>query len=508
MTSAKGKSAVPGSARTAIYITVVLVTLAELIGDGTIGLLVGFISFALVVFAMTQVPLRYSMMGLAFLATVLPNPGEGQPTPWPPPFNTTGQAMLNHLNTVDRAGILGSVPVSTMEVFFVVLFLILLMRRATKSKIDRDVLPTPRPLIRLAQLALAGAGFTWFHGLLFGGDFGMSLWQANAVIYLPIIFLLFQAGFRGPQDLWPLARLYLIAATYKCFLALYVVETIVMEPTQGLNGRPAYGTAHADSMVFTLAFVIVLAPLLERVGRHWYRLAAILLPILIIGTSANNRRLAWVQLGVVAFIVYMISHESRLKRLIRRAVFVSVPLVVIYINAGWDSQYGKLFKPVRILRSVVDAQSDLSSQWREFENVNIIATFRDNPILGTGYGHPYKEVIVLPAIDYLLERYIPHNSLLGQWAYSGLFGFASLTLLWVAGVYFAMRAHHAATDPQVRAAAIVSFGVVPIYMLQSWGDLGLGTWSGVFMMSAAITVAGKLAVATGQWDDRPVYRSR
>jgi O-antigen ligase len=500
------KSAIPGKARTALGTTGILITLAELIGDGTLGLVVGFISFGLVVYAMARIPMRYSMMGLAFLATVLPNPGEGQPTHWAPPFSVTGQALLNHLNTLDREGILGVVPVSTLELLLFVLFLILLVRKGTKSTLDRDVIPTPRPLIRLAQLALAGSCFTWFHGLLFGGDFGKSLWQVSAVIFLPLIFLLFQAGFRGPADHWSLARLCLIAATYKCLLALYVVETIVMPVTSGIYGRPAYGTAHADSMLFTFAFVIVLAPLLERVGRRWYRLAAVLLPILVLGTNANNRRLAWVQLGVVVLIVYLVSRESRLKRLIRKTVFVSVPLVAIYASAGWTSQYGGFFKPVRVLRSVVDAESDGSSRWREFENVNIISTFRDNPIFGTGFGHPYKEIIVLPAIDYQLERYIPHNSLLGLWAYTGLVGFACLTLLWVAGIYFAMRAYHAATDPQHRAAAIVGFGAVPIYMLQSWGDLGLGTWSGVFMMSAALTVAGKLAVATGQWDDRTGFR--
>lgn len=495
------KPAIAREARIALGTAAALIVLAELVGDGSFGLVAGVTAFFLIVYAMTRIPMRSSMMGLAFFATVLPNPGEGQPTQWAPPFTTTGQALLTHLNTIDRNGILGVFPVSTMEIFFVVLFVIFLRRRSTKSKIDGDVLPTPKPLIQLAQLALVASGFTWLEGLVLGGDFGMSLWQLNAVIYLPIVFLLMQASLRGAQDHWPLAKLYLIAAVYKCGLAFFVVNTISLPGENPWETRPTYGTAHADSMLFSLSFAIVIAPLLEGVGRRWRTLAAVMLPILVVGTLANNRRLAWVQVAVVLLTIYLVSRESQLKRYVRRAVVVSLPIVIGYVIAGWNSQYGVLFKPVRIMRSVVDAKSDGSSEWRELENVNIIATFRDSPLFGTGYGHPFQEIIVLPAVDYPLERYLPHNSMLGLWAFTGTIGFACLTMLWVAGVYFAIRAYHAGSEPSGRAAAIVSFGAIPIYLAQCWGDLGLSAWTGVFMMGAALATAGKLAVATGQWQD-------
>ena len=168
--------------------------------------------------------------------------------------------------------------------------------------------------------------------------------------------------------------------------------------------------------------------------------------------------------------------------------------------------YGLTFKPVRMIRSVVDAKTDASSMWREYENVNIIATFRSHPLIGTGYGHPYQDIVVLPAVDYSLEKFLPHNGLLGLWAYCGYFGYAGITLLWMAGVYFAMRSYFFATTAQYRAGAMVSFGLVLIYMMQSWGDLGLSTWTGVYLNGAALAIAGKLAVATGQWD--PIAKNR
>jgi O-antigen ligase len=210
----------------------------------------------------------------------------------------------------------------------------------------------------------------------------------------------------------------------------------------------------------------------------------------------------------VLFLLYTISRETRLKRFLRRAVMVSVPVAIGYVMAGWNSQYGGFFKPVRMIRSVVDAKTDGSSQWREYENVNIIATFWDHPLIGTGYGHPFKEVIVLPDIAYLLEPYLPHNSLLAVWGFTGLVGFAGLTLLWVAGLYFAMRAYHAAKNPQQSTAAIAAIGAFPIYLAQSWGDLGLGAWSGELMMGIAIAMAGKLAVVTQQWNGGALWTRR
>ncbi len=500
---AKKKRAIGTNARAALGTAATLTLMAVAIGDGTLGLLVGVINFVLISYAMTLIPLRYSMLGLTFFALVLPNPGEGQPTKWAPPFSVIGQALLNHMNTIERSGLLGILPISAMELFFVVLFLIHQHRKRTKSKIDGDVIPTPKPLIQLAYLALLVSGFTWIMGLALGGNFGMSLWQLNAVIYLPLVFLLLQAGFRGPSDHWALARVYLAAAFYKCLLALYVVNTQVvpLDPETG-STRPPYGTAHADSMLFSISFVIVIASLLERIDRQTKRLAFVMLPILLAGTIANNRRLAWVQIAIVMLMVYLVSRETRVKKFVRRAVLVSVPLAMGYVAAGWNVEYSRFFKPVRMIRSVVDADSDGSSRWREFENVNIIVTFRENPLLGTGYGHPYREVIVLPQVEYPLEPYIPHNSLLGLWGYAGGVGFAGLTLLWIAGVYFAMRAYRSATEPSQRIAAIVSFGAVPIYLTQCWGDLGLAAWTGVFMMAASLTVAGKLAVATGQWQTK------
>ncbi len=69
--------------------------------------------------------------------------------------------------------------------------------------------------------------------------------------------------------------------------------------------------------------------------------------------------------------------------------------------------------------------------------------------MGTGYGHRFLEAIPLPAVDYPLEYFIPHNSLLGLWAFCGYFGVTALTLIFAGGVYFAMRGYYTAEAPPI-----------------------------------------------------------
>jgi len=58
---------------------------------------------------------------------------------------------------------------------------------------------------------------------------------------------------------------------------------------------------------------------------------------------------------------------------------------------------------------------DASTRWRDWENYDLVVTFKQNPLFGSGFGHPYVEAIKLPDItkSYELEPYIPHNSVLG-----------------------------------------------------------------------------------------------
>jgi len=496
-----------GDVKAALGAILLLVTLASIVESTGLTLAIALPVILLACYVISRVPIRQTLLALMFLAFTLQNPAEGKPggPDWGPPYHTLGAVMLTHLNAVDRSiGVLSWCSFSGMDLCFFVVAVVMLMRRSSRSRIDTaDRVPTPRPLVKLAHVALLGAAFVWLSGLVRGGDFSMSLWQLNSIMYLPVVFLLFHVGLRGPKDHEAIAKVILAAATYKALLAGYVMNTFHtgFNPETG-SDKLAYATTHADSMLFADAFILILAGLLERISKRMKWIAVALLPILAFGAISNNRRLVWVQIALVFLTVYIVAADGPIKRLVRRVLTFAVPVIIVYLFVGWNAG-GSIFKPARMMRSVVDAKTDGSSLWRELENYDLIASFQSAPLTGLGFGNPYIEFVPLPAVDYPLERYVPHNGILGLWCFCGYIGYAALTMLWAAGVFFAMRAYHATKDRQYRAAALVSFGAVMVYIVQSWGDLGLGSWTGVFSVGAAIAVAGKLCEATGQWSPNP-----
>jgi len=359
---------------------------------------------------------------------------------------------------------------------------------------------TPKPMIRLAQLTLATILFVWLIGKLrAGGEPSMALWQIDRVMYLPSVFLLCQAAFRGPRDYLAVGKVILAAATLRALQAIYVRAIVPAEidPQTGESSL-AYATTHHDSMLFGLGAVVLVALVLQRVGKGATRLTLVLMPVLVGGMIANDRRMVWVQIILVFAALYLMTETNATKRKLQRALKFLGPVGAIYVVAGWSSK-AALFKPVQIIRSAVDSDSDASTAWRDVENFDLIYTIRQFPIFGTGWGHGFWEVWPLPPIDYSLERYIPHNSILGLWCYGGFLGYTGLTLLWVGGVYFGVRAYHHCTKPLEKAAALASFASVLIYYVQCFGDMGLGSWTGVFTVGPAMAVACKLAVSSGAW---------
>ncbi len=120
---------------------------------------------------------------------------------------------------------------------------------------------------------------------------------------------------------------------------------------------------------------------------------------------------------------------------------------------------------------------------------------------GTGWGHPFEMAVELPDVvsQYELEPYLPHNSVLGIWAYTGYIGFTALWMLLAVGLYFCARAYRSATQPGDRITALTCFATIMVYVVHCYGDMALGSWTSIFLVALSLTFAGKLAVSTGAW---------
>ena len=476
-----------------------LIGLGVLADSEALAWIIGPVVLVMIIVLMIKVPLRASLMTLMFFALVLENPAESFASgAWQTPFHVVGGLLLNHLNTTTGVRALF---MSGMDILLVTLLLVGFSRERSGSRIDRaGRVATPKPLVRLAAISLCGTGYVFVNGMLRGGEMSFALWQMDRVVYIPIVFILCHWGLRGPADHIGLGKVVIAAAAVRAAMATIIIHTVYYPPdANGIVSILAFATSHNDSILFAAAFVLLLALILCRATGKARRLVWFVLPILIMGMISNHRRMVWVQVALVFLTLYLTTPSNPIKVKVRKALTVIAPIFALYTLAGWNSGSG-LFKPVQIIRSIVDSKSDNSTLWRDIENFDLIETIKQGAVFGSGYGHPYLEVVMLPPVDYSLERYLPHNSLLGLLSYSGYFGFAAMTMLWVVGSYFAMRAYYATKDPIVRATGLSCFGVILVYLIQCWGDLGLGAPVGVWLVAPALATAGKAAAAFGAWE--------
>ena len=460
---------------------------------GSVGVAVAPLALFLVGLAIFRMPLRYTLFVLGFLCLTLENPGEMfAQNKWSMPLETVGALLLGHLNF--------TIPIKALffsgtDVVLLLLAGVWIWRRTTSSQIDlRGSVAVAAPLRSAALLALVTIGVIWASGLVrSGADFGKSLWQVKQVVYLPCIFLLYSAGLRGPSDSRPLGIALLLAALLRASVAIYVRQLF-----PDLDEMP-HVTTHADSMLFADAFLLALVIFFERPSVKNFLFLAGVLPVLAWGMEANNRRLVWVELLLGLLVLYCMTPFTRLKRRIAQGLAIAAPAALAYIVVGWNSS-SRMFAPVRTIHSVVDT-SDPSTRWRDFENFDLAYTAKQNPLLGTGFGHPYEEVIHLPDIStaYELYRHVPHNSVLSAFSYTGLLGFIGIWSIIPLGVFFAARSYRYSTTPRDRSAALTCIGILVAYLVHCYGDMGLGTWTSLFTVAPALALIGKQAVATGAW---------
>jgi len=385
---------------------------------------------------------------------------------------------------------------SGFDVLLLFLAAVIVYRHATGSSLDRvGWVEAPRALGQAALLSLIAVAWLALYGMASGGSFRFMLWQATRHLYLPLIYLLMVETLRGAVDAVTVGRILLVVG------ALRSVEAMILRAVFPSYEVLPHATTHHDSVLFAICFAILLAMLLEAPTRRTLKICALLLPVYVGGMIANNRRLVWAELAMVVAFTYFVTPWSRIKRFLARGLILSLPPLLLYAAVGWNSQ-SRIFGPVRTFRSLYDANVDASTRWRDIENADLVFTFRQAPLLGSGFGHPYVQNQKLPGDlsgTYELEPYIPHNSVLGLWAFGGLLGFALLWLIYPVGVFFAVRAYRWSRTPTERVTSLAAAAALICYLMQGYGDLGFGTWGPVFTLAAALALVGKICLANGAW---------
>jgi hypothetical protein len=357
----------------------------------------------------------------------------------------------------------------------------------------------------LAGLATIAVGFVW--GVARGGSAYQAYYQLKAIVIALFVAGLLRAAMRSPRDLRMLGMTILAAALVRGTLAIYFFYAHVRG--RPLWPYPRWMTTHDDSVLFVAGILVALGWALARA--HWrvWLMAALASTHLLLAIKVNNRRLAWVELVVALVFLYMLLPQRKVRRRVNRWALLATPVLAAYVAIGWG-RTDNIFAPLGALNSVTGGD-DTSSRARDEENLNLVVSFLEHPIMGSGWGHPYREVsstFTHFGDEFWQYPYQPHNSLVGLITFSGFVGLLGLWSVLPLAAFFTARSCRAARHPIERAGAMAAFCVLPVYALQAYGDMGLQSLTGGLVLSVALATAGRLPAWTGAWPTRIATRRR
>lgn len=356
--------------------------------------------------------------------------------------------------------------------------------------------PRVQPMKKTLLLA-AGTIVVWFVlGLARGGDLTSACWQT----YIPLSGVLFAfmvaAVFKTPKDFAMLGKALLWAAFYRAVMCWVFYFQFVRTAAIPL---PEYITTHDDSVVWVVAMLILIQRLFvtkstrDRIG------CVLFLGLLAGAVQFNTRRLAWVSLAMGLIVFYFLMPTGSAKRRMNRALLTLMPIVGLYIAVGWG-RTERVFKPLQSFYTIT-SQEDSSTKSRNVENLGLIHTASTSPLMGTGWGHEYY--IVSNKYDlggwFKLWRYIPHNSVLGLFAFMGMLGFYGYWLAFPTGMFLNARVAKLGNAPLARQLGVIGAVQMVVCVNQYFGDMGMFSYKVVYVMSTSFAIALRTPILAGAW---------
>ncbi|HVJ90152.1 MAG TPA: O-antigen ligase family protein [Labilithrix sp.] len=388
-------------------------------------------------------------------------------------------------------------PGASLPIFFFVT--LGLLYRVLRGPNPVGYVRPPKFSRQLLQLFLGTVLFLAAWGIVQGGSVQGAFQQVLHLVQLPLISLVFLYAVRMPEDLAALGTIYVVTALARSLLVVYVYFGVCMP--QGITdqpGLPEWCTTHSDSLLFVVAMLIVATHAFEQRTKRAIVRAIGVCSVILFAIVLNNRRLAFVSLGVAATTVYLALKPSKSKARVTTALVVSIPLFIAYVLIGAEIESATpLLKPAKLVMSVLN-QKDMSSISRDVENENLIYTLKQSPVLSTGFGFDYQYSPNNPPVDltdvFVNFRLIAHNGVLWLWSLGGLVGFTLLWMIFPVGGTLAMRAYRRAGTPLERSAALAALGALAVCIVQVWGDQGLNGYMTPITFAVAFSVATRLAV--------------
>ena len=370
------------------------------------------------------------------------------------------------------------------------LFLLILL--VTMGKKTPPLTPTMKTTL-LTTVGVTIWCFIW--GIVRGGDSRFASWQVYLILSTVLMTFTVAKLFKTPSDFILLAKWLMAAAVYRglgCWISYFTWGR------NTLGGGGAFLTTHDDTIGWVVSILILLAHILHKRNTATTLRDLFYIFFFVCAIQFNSRRLAWVSLIMGLIVFYFLFPPGKIKKRIDRTLMIVGPLIILYVVVGWG-RGNAIFLPLRSL-STVSTQEDASTLARNAENLGLIATANSGGFFfGTGWGHPYicltRKYDIASAFE--LWQYVPHNSILGLLAFTGVLGFAGFWMLLPVAVYLNARVAKLAADPVARLVALIGAAQLIVCVNQFYGDMGIFFFKPMYVVGVSCAIAMRLPVLTG-----------
>ena len=377
--------------------------------------------------------IAYAVLGSVCLFETLP-------LDWPDsltdqvPFFWNVNTLLQRFARLDNH----SIPLNVFEIFILeagaIAFLRAILTRNFRVRAGRLFWPIA------AYIGFVGIG--WLNGMSTGGDFKISLQEVRSQFYFLIAYLMAVNVLRTPRDQKRALWLMVLAIGFKAILYTirrlhYITFGGMILPDQGVG-------SHEEAFFFDCFVFILMALTAFDVDRALRRVMWALLPFVLMGDLACNRRAATAAFAIVIpMLLFALYHAlpNRRRLVLGIALTLAVGMSIYY--PAFKDRYGMLAQPARAIRSQFDPdpRDKSSNDYRVAEEKDLYATIQSSPIIGYGFGKPMLHAVPIADISksYAWWDIMTHNQILWVWMRVGTLGFVAFWLMIAAIIVDACR---------------------------------------------------------------------
>jgi hypothetical protein len=355
----------------------------------------------------------------------------------------------------------------------------------------------PRAMpMRTALFLAMGTTVVWFFiGVMRGGDSRAASWQVYLMLAAPLAGFAVAATHTKTAHFRTLGKVIVAAGIYRAVMCLI----FYFGYARSMATVPPHMTTHADTVLWIVSLGIIIVAFLEQRSTSIKTLAFLGGPVILAAVHFNNRRLAWVSFVGSLTALYFLVPPSPVKRRLRRVAIACLPLLAIYVAVGWGRPE-RIFKPLQSL-STVSSKPDSSTLARNVENLSLIATASYSPLTGSGWGHKYVELSNKYSIAEAMElwQYVPHNSVLGLFGFTGYLGMLGFWMVFPVAIFLLARTAFAASDARSRSVGLVGVMASITCLNQMFGDMGIFSWTNMYMLAMIFGAALRVPAESGAW---------